>query len=180
MKRSGRYASLISGRVLTPVRYLIDGYNLLHALGLAAKKSGRAGWFRARTIMLDWLADHINLTLHSVQIVFDAQNAHQPIGDATYRQMRLITRSGQTADDVIEELLRLDHDIDHLTVVSSDRRLRDAAYQWGAQRLTSQEFIDELMKHSPSPHQKAKEEEKPTDTSERENEEWLKVFGEGM
>ena len=57
------------------MRYLIDGYNLLYALGLARKYGGRGAWDRSRRLLLDWLADRHGPTAGEVTVIFDAQNS---------------------------------------------------------------------------------------------------------
>src|SRR5262245_49061467 len=63
-----------NGLASLAMRYLIDGYNLLYALGLARKNGGRAAWDRARRVLLDWLADQLGPAAPDVTVIFDAQN----------------------------------------------------------------------------------------------------------
>ena len=87
------------------MRYLIDGYNLLHALGLARKTGGRAAWDRARRDLLDWLADRHGVPAGDVTVVFDAQNSLGGVVEESHRGLRVLRHRGRTADDVIEDLL---------------------------------------------------------------------------
>ncbi|MFO0804495.1 MAG: NYN domain-containing protein [Gemmataceae bacterium] len=48
---------------------IIDGHNLLHAIGLANRKSDAKALARGRTRLLDWLADRG--TGHTLLVVFD-------------------------------------------------------------------------------------------------------------
>ena len=54
--------------------FLIDGYNLMHAVGLASRAMPAAKFERGRTRLLDWLADGVK-DRAGVRVVFDAQQA---------------------------------------------------------------------------------------------------------
>src|SRR5215213_767456 len=114
------------------MRYLIDGYNLLYALGLARKNGGRAAWDRARRVLLDWLADRAGPAVASVTVIFDAQNSLGGVVEESHRGLRVLRDRGRTADDMIEDLLREEKSPETLTVVSNDGRVRDAARRRGA------------------------------------------------
>src|SRR5687768_5957348 len=109
------------------MRYLIDGYNLLHALGLARKNGGRAAWDRARRVLLDWLADRHGATAADVTVIFDAQNSLGGVVEEAHRGLRVLRDRGRTADDLIEDLLNEEKSPETLTVVSNDGRVREAA-----------------------------------------------------
>src|SRR5436190_10237340 len=114
------------------MRHLIDGYNLLHAIGLARKGGGRAGWDAARRQLLDWLADQLGPAAAGVTVVFDAQRSTGGLVAETHRGLRVLRDRGRAADDVIEDLLRAEPSPESLTVVSNDARIRDAATRRGA------------------------------------------------
>ena len=79
-----------------------------------------------------------------VTVVFDAS---VPPGDfpisSTYRGLRVIFAYGdEDADSRIEYILGHDSSPKSLTVVSSDRRIRDAASRRRARPLTADAFLD--------------------------------------
>jgi uncharacterized protein len=127
------------------MRWLIDGYNVMHAAGLLGSKLGREGFRRARRRFLDDLAAILPVErAHDVTVVFDASI---PPGDfpitSTYRGLHVIFALGdEDADSRIEDILGHDSSPKSLTVVSSDRRIRQAASRRRAHPLTADEFWD--------------------------------------
>ena len=160
------------------MRYLIDGFNLLHALGLARRAGGRAAWDRVRVQLLDWLADQLGDKASDATVVFDAQKAIGGIIEERFRGLRIVRDRGRSADDLIEDLLRTEREPETLTVVSNDTRMRDAANHCGAMICKCQEFVDELLtpERAPmgSPTLMAEKDVLPT---VEEQEEWLRAFG---
>src|SRR5262245_50616272 len=71
-----------------PVTFLIDGYNLMHAVGLATSAMPGAQFERARTRLLDWLADGAK-DRAELRVVFDAQNAPSPSLETRHRGVRV-------------------------------------------------------------------------------------------
>src|SRR5947208_39860 len=128
------------------MRYLIDGYNLMYALGLVRKNGGRAGWDRARRTMLDWLADQLAKEAGKVTVIFDAQNTVGGVIEEAYRGLHTIRDRGRSADDLIEDILKEEHSPATLTVVSNDARVRDGASRRGSHVLRCSEYVDQLMK----------------------------------
>src|SRR5690242_5793278 len=137
------------------MRYLIDGYNLLYAIGLARKNGGRAAWDRARRLLLDWLADRHGPAAGDVTVIFDAQNSLGGVVEESHRGLRVLRDRGRTADDMIEDLLRGEKAPESLTVVSNDGRVREAAKRRGAHVRRCGEYLDELLgagKRDPARH----------------------------
>ena len=106
--------------------FLIDGYNLMHAAGLAHRAMPAVQFDRARTRFLDWLADGAKARAE-LRVVFDAQQAPTPSLESIHRGVRVRFAFGQTADDLIEELVATEQQPKSLTVVSNDSRAREAA-----------------------------------------------------
>jgi predicted RNA-binding protein with PIN domain len=127
------------------MRWLIDGYNVMHADGKLGPKLSREGFRRARRRFLDELADVLPVEHEGdVTVVFDASvpPADFPIS-STYRGLRVIFAYGdEDADSRIEYILGHDSNPRSLTVVSSDRRIRDAASRRRARPLTADAFLD--------------------------------------
>jgi uncharacterized protein len=163
------------------MRYLIDGYNLLHALGLARKNGGRAAWDRARRALLDWLADRHGPAAGAVAVIFDAQNSLGGVVEESHRGLRVLRDRGRTADDMIEDLLRDEKSPETLTVVSNDGRVRDAARRRGAAVRKCSEYLDELLGPKTSstsaqpPDQAGEKDVRPTPD---ERARWERAFGE--
>src|SRR5262249_28988052 len=109
------------------MRYLIDGYNLLHATGHLAGKVGPHGLERARQTLLERLAAFAKGAGEGT-VLFDARKAPRSAErEQVYQGVHVRYALDREADDLIEELIRGDSAPRSLTVVSDDRRLREAA-----------------------------------------------------
>ncbi len=156
--------------------FLIDGYNLLHAIGLARATMPAAQFERARTRLLDWLAEGAQ-SRAELLVVFDAQHAQGPSPETVHRDVRVRFASGRTADDLIEELIAAEAKPESLTVVSNDSRVREAARRAACAVATCEEFIDWLISSQPRgvDTHRSPEAAKPEPTSS-DMEELLHVF----
>ena len=129
--------------------FLIDGYNVLHAVGwLRSRRLGDGALHASRVKLLDWLADRpgVGTRGHRLHVVFDA--LHGPADrnpETTHRGVRVRFSHRQLADDCIEGLIAFDRHPDRLTVVSNDRRLQLAGRRAGGRGWGVQEFLDWLV-----------------------------------
>ena len=157
--------------------FLVDGYNLLHALGLAERSPGRGVWQRAGTRLLDWLADgHAGKPEADVLVVFDAQAAPGRGSEAAHRGVRVVFARGGTADDWIEEMVGRERVPARLTVVSNDNRIALAARRRGCPAWSCQEYTDYLLVPTRPRPEPAAGDEKPTAVGDAD--EWLRIFGD--
>jgi uncharacterized protein len=124
------------------VTFLIDGYNLMHAVGLLRPGllAGRLEHSRGR--FLDWLADAGKGRADTLRVVFDAQGAPTASKEADHRGVRVRFAFRKTADDEIEELLAAEPHPARVAVVSNDGRVREAGRRRGAAVHTCEEFVD--------------------------------------
>lgn len=168
----------MNGKFFHQMRYLIDGYNLVYALGIVRRNGGRAAWDRGRCELLDWLADQTGKAASDVTIIFDAQNAFGGLIEERHRGLNIIRDRGRTADDLIEDLLKQENSPLELTVVSTDGRIRDAAIVRGCPTMKCEDYVDFLMNpRRASTEDKRLENEKPSQTSAEETIKWMKAFG---
>jgi uncharacterized protein len=160
------------------MRYLIDGYNLMYALGLVRRNGGRAGWQRARSIMLDWLADRLGAAASNTTVIFDAQNSLGGVIEESHRGLYIIRDRGRTADDLIEDILREEKSPETLTVVSNDARVREAASRRGCRVQRCSEHVDSLLTAAaPKGPFVDYDEKDESPMSPEETAEWMKAFG---
>ena len=130
--------------------FLIDGYNLMHAAGMALPEhSGPKAMEAARKRFLDWIADSPGfrkaIDPPRIRVLFDAQNSHKDYGTHTYRGLVTTFSYGETADDTIETLVTRESQPEKLHVVSNDHRLKIAARKAKCLPMTCEVFIDWLM-----------------------------------
>lgn len=142
---SRNHREVASGIRALPVTFLIDGYNLLHAVGLATRNLPAKSFERARTRLLDWLADCTKDRTELLRVVFDAQKSPTPSLETNHRGVKVRFAFRQTADELIEELIRDEHHPEKTTVVSNDHQVQDSGRHRGCAVSTCQEFVDWLI-----------------------------------
>jgi hypothetical protein len=162
------------------MRYVIDGYNLLHAMGLLGGRTGPHGLEKARLALLSRLHHVLGEAGGSITVVFDARQAPRCVLTADdYHGIHVCFTTDCEADDHIEELIRLEGTPHLLTVVSDDRRVRDAARRRHCPVLRCLDYLDALEKQrrqpQPAPTPQA---DKPDAVSPAEAEQWLHEFGD--
>ncbi len=161
---------------------LIDGYNLLHATGILARGIGPGTLERARMALLGFLAASLEPEqLPRTTVVFDA--ADHPPGlprEVEHRGLRVVFAAGYAdADTLIEQLIRRHSAPRQLTVVSSDRRIQQAARRRKARAVDSDAWYAELLARRQSapadvPESSARP---PVPLLEEDVEYWLRQFG---
>lgn len=106
------------------MRFFIDGYNLMHALGLVRPKSQRS-LAKCRSDFCAWIRRVHRGNPNEVTVVFDGQPlAKGKARDECPDGPHVVFSRGETADDLLERMVRDDSEPTTLTLVSNDRRLR--------------------------------------------------------
>ena len=155
------------------MRFLVDGYNLMHAAGyLTAKPTRRLEPIRRR--FLDWLASVATKRAFPIRVVFDGQNSPSASPEADHRGVRVRFAFGQTADDEIELLLT--EPSRDVVVISNDLRLHESARRAHAEAWTCTKFLDWVIQNvAPRMEPEPPLPEKPT-ISDDENARLLATF----
>jgi predicted RNA-binding protein with PIN domain len=160
--------------------YLIDGYNLLYAMGILHGRVGSPGLQKARQRLLAWLREAHADDPGAVTVVFDAAGAPRaaaPEGDFQGLHVHFAVGYDQ-ADDLIELLIRQAATPRQLSVVSNDHRLQRAGRRRQCRVLGCADYLDALEARShqraPSPHVP----DKSQDLSESEKRHWLAAFAD--
>lgn len=126
--------------------WLIDGYNLMHAMGaISGKELSREAFRRKRRRFLCELADAIGVEqARETTLVFDANSPPSDFDlETCYEGLTLIFALGdENADARIEQLIAQHSAPKSLTVVSTDHRIRRAANRRKARAMTADEFLD--------------------------------------
>ncbi|MGH7202257.1 MAG: NYN domain-containing protein [Planctomycetaceae bacterium] len=168
---------------------IIDGYNLLHAAGLARRRYGPGDLERLRNRLLNWLAARLDeQERQRATIVFDAgDEPTEGTRETRLHEMTVLFATTETeADELIEALIAGHSAPKQIRVVSGDRRLQRAATRRRGTFVTSDDFHDELDRREPihptaDRAEPAHEPPSPKYTghlSAEETREWLRVFGE--
>ena|SRR5579862_4707660 len=163
--------------------YLIDGYNLLHAMGVMRPRMGRTGLERARGQLIGMLAGVYGADAKCVTVVFDAAAAPR---DAEREQHhRGITVrfavDEEEADDLIEQLIRKASVPKQITVVSDDHRIQQAAHRRRCVVMRCDPYLDWLDSHRRRPVEKKPTQDappKPEGVSRSETQRWLREFAD--
>jgi hypothetical protein len=163
---------------------IIDGYNLLHAAGLARRRYGPRQLERCRAQLLAYLAKHLTRAERErATVVFDAAGA--PPGLPRQLSAAGITvrfaAAGKDADDTIEELIAAHSAPRQIWLVSSDHRLQRSAQKRRGTFTDSEDFVQELERRGPISEESQSQSEPPAvpkQTGETDTERWLRVFGD--
>ncbi len=131
---------------------LIDGYNLLNAVGITGsggEAAGRASSLhRSRVAMLNFLVESLDAQeIAHATVVFDAAGAPPGLPRVlTHRGLavRFAPRNSD-ADSLLEDLIRQDTSPRRLTVVSSDHRVQRAAKRRRARAVDSDVWYAEIL-----------------------------------
>jgi len=128
---------------------LIDGYNLLNATGIVGRGVGPPSLGRSRLALLNFLAASVDpRDLTHTTVVFDAHEA-PPGLPRVVQHGGIVVRFAakhETADALIEELIRADSAPRRLVVVSSDHEIQRAARRRRAKAVDSETWYSELIR----------------------------------
>jgi predicted RNA-binding protein with PIN domain len=161
------------------MRYLIDGYNLLHAMGVLCGKVGPRGLARARLALLGRLCGDHGADADSVTVVFDASGA--PAGAAAeeeYQGIHIFYALDGEADEVIETLIQKEAAPRQLTVVSDDHRLQRAARRRRCSVRGCLDYLEEMERLRRSKPASSEASVKPKNVSGEEIKHWLHEFAD--
>ena len=158
---------------------IIDGYNLLHAVGIHAPRRGPQNLEGARGVLIQFLVAALSgEALQRATVVFDAgPDAPRGLPRSLVEQgMTIRFAAGyESADALIEELILACSSPRSLTVVSSDHRIQRAAKKRRAEAIdsevwyarTCQRKIETINPVADKPH---------TPQSPEEVQAWLEKF----
>jgi uncharacterized protein len=160
--------------------YLIDGYNLLFAMGVLQARTGPHGLEKARLGLLGLLKGTYGDEAANVTVIFDA--SHAPPGLVSEQEAGGIhvrfAVGDKEADDVIEERIRHASAPKHLTVVSDDHRIQQAARRRHCVVLGCIDYLEWLERHRRLRKHAPEAPEKQPSGSSEETKHWVEVFAE--
>jgi predicted RNA-binding protein with PIN domain len=154
---------------------LVDGYNVLFALGLVPVPVKEGDLQRARVKLLSLLAEGLGEEAAHCTVVFDATHAPpRSPSDTVYRGIEVrFTKRREEADDLIVWLIQQCSAPKLLTVISSDHYLVEAARRRRATSVKADRFLEWLERQK----QTAAPETSTTTMSPEERAGWLAEFG---
>jgi len=165
---------------------IIDGYNLLHAAGLARVNYAQGDLQRQRHQLLVRLAGRLSTEERQRStVVFDAIDAPSGL-DREFQHEGiavLFAEPGHEADELIEQLVASHSAARNLIVVSSDHRLQRAARTRRAASLDSEAFLVRLSRRGGAGETSNRSSEsrnsaaKPSPTGDPDVAYWLREFG---
>jgi uncharacterized protein len=126
---------------------LIDGYNLLHAAEVISRGVGPGTLERARNALLNALATSLDEDdRRRTTVVFDSHNAPPGLPREVQHQGMCVKYAAgyESADEMLEELIRQSSAPRRLTVVSSDHRVQRAAKRRRARAVDSDVWYAEI------------------------------------
>ncbi len=168
----------------THMSLLIDGYNLISAVGIVGRGVGPGGLERARLALLNFLADSLEPDeVGRTTVVFDAKTAPPGLP-------RILDHRGLTvrfascypdADSLIEELIDVESAPRNLTVVSSDHRIQRAARRRRAIPVDSdiwyQSVLNNRRLRQDTKRSKKAEAKPPAPLLSEDVDYWIRQFG---
>lgn len=153
--------------------FIIDGYNLLWAI----PKIGHSSNSISDVHFCRILGRYFELIDESGEIVFDGIGPPDKTGFDNIRKLEVFfTGIRVDADTVIEDKIKASTAPKRLTVVSSDRRLRNAAHTRKAKAVKSEAFWADVQKQLNKKTTFKEPQQKQSGLSEGETKHWLKFF----
>jgi predicted RNA-binding protein with PIN domain len=152
---------------------LIDGYNLLWAV----KQTGQTS-LPDDVELCRILGRYLKQIGQSGEIIFDGIGPPDKTGFDNITNLEVFfTGRNSDADSVIEDKIKANSAPRSLIVVSSDRRLRDAAHSRKAASVKSQVFWNDVQKELSKKEKLDEPTQKQQGLTESETQQWMKLFG---
>jgi predicted RNA-binding protein with PIN domain len=153
---------------------IIDGHNLLHSIQKEEPDAGPISDVQLCRI----IGRYLKLIGEKGEVVFDGTGPLDKSGFDNISNLEVFFAGlNSDADTVIEDKITINTAPKRLTIVSSDRRLRDAAKRRKATSVKSQVFWDNLCRQLARKKTIIEPTGKRHGLSEGETEQWLKIFG---
>lgn len=159
--------------------FLVDGYNLMHAMGLLSGRVGPHGLTKARASLLGRISTAHAASPGDVTVVFDGRKAPAGVNvEDQHKGVHVEYALSEEADDRIEWLIAHDPAPKRLVVVSDDRRLQLAAQKRGCSWWKCSQYLDWLDKLMRERRRVPPSNEKPSAVGPVETDRWLDAFAD--
>ncbi|MHC4655898.1 MAG: NYN domain-containing protein [Planctomycetota bacterium] len=153
---------------------IIDGHNLLHSIVNISEEAESIN-----DVQLCWIISrYLRAIRKQGEIIFDGTGPRDKSHFDNIANLEVCFAGlGKDADTVIENKIKANTAPKRLSIVSSDRRLRDAARARRATAVKSEVFWDNLHKQLKRKKPVKEPEAKRVGLSESETKQWLEFFG---
>jgi predicted RNA-binding protein with PIN domain len=143
--------------------YVVDGYNLLHAMK-KADAGLPADFGRARARIVELLSALMKREGVKARVFFDGSPGELGTGELAYPRVRVIFCGAgrESADAAVRDYVADSNDVGKLTVVSSDSEVARACKLSGAKVLPSQVMAARLAGLAPAESAAPERPEKPS------------------
>jgi predicted RNA-binding protein with PIN domain len=160
--------------VIEKMPVIIDGYNLLHSIQNISEGFGSINDIQMCRIV----GQYLGLVGEQGVVVFDGTGPPEKSGFDNIRNLEVVFSGLRSdADTVIETKIKASTAPKRLRIVSSDRRLRNAARARKAAVTKSAEFWYDVQKRLNRKKSKKEPSAKRRGISGSETSQWLKLFG---
>ncbi|MHC4086582.1 MAG: NYN domain-containing protein [Planctomycetota bacterium] len=153
---------------------IIDGHNLLHSIVKLSDEDESIN-----DVKLCWIISrYLRAIRKQGEIIFDGTGPRDKSQFDNIANLEVLFAGlGSDADTVIENMIKANTAPKRLSIVSSDRRLREAARTRRATAVKSEVFWDNLQKQLKRKKPVKEPEAKRAGLSESETRQWLEFFG---
>ena len=164
---------------------LIDGYNLMHAVGMFRQRYGPGEFEKWRNRFLHYLSGSLTpRERERTTVVFDAPSTdcRQVQQMESHSLLIMFAEGDLEADDVLEELIAAHSAPRQILLVSSDHRLQKAVRRRRGKPIDSEDFAAQLERRRHD--RKRRKPDGPPRCkftgveSEAELQAWMKIFGD--
>jgi len=153
--------------------FIIDGHNLLWSI----RKINESSESTSDVQLCRVIGRYLKLIDEKGEVVFDGTGPRDKGGFDNISNLEVFFAGLRSdADTVIEDKIKANTAPKRLTIVSSDRRLRDAARKRKATVVKSQVFWNNVQKQLSRKNKVKEPLAKREGLSESETEQWLKIF----
>ena len=152
--------------------YIIDGYNLLHAIPTLKKLLSHDA-FQAREQLVQFVSRLTFRRKFRCTIVFDGAQPSSPHPSSTRSPVHIVFSHPNSADIKIRSMIEASKNRTQLVVISSDHEILKFAKVCSCATFTSRSFSNLLFEDEDRGEQKDQ-----TTLSKSQVEEWMKIFGE--
>lgn len=156
--------------------YIIDGYNMLHAVP-ELRRLLEQDLETARKRLESYLQRYLGIKKVKITLVYDGQWQSSQLGAPARGLLQvLFSKSPQTADDLIKKLIEKHTPAKNITVITRDADIVNFAKARRVRVIEPFNFFN--MLYHRQTHESFQQKKYQNDMTPEELDEWLTIFGE--